>query len=159
MAFQLRSAVGDLYIADVGQNAREEVNVSTSADGAGRGINYGWNIMEGNLCFPSSAACSTSGLTLPAVDYDHGEGCSITGGYVYRGSLPALQALRGTYFYADFCTGFVRSFRFVNGAVTEHADWGAALSPGGSVSSFGEDAAGEIYIMTSQGGLYRIVPN
>ena len=150
---------GDFYIADVGQSAREEVNVSTSADGAGRGINYGWNVMEGSLCFPLGAACSLTGLTLPAVEYNHGSGCSITGGYVYRGSVPALQALRGTYFYADFCTRFVRSFRLVNGAVTEHADWSLLLQPAGDITSFGEDAAGEIYVMTSGGGLFRVVPN
>ena len=146
---------GDFYIADVGQDDREEVNISTAADGAGRGINYGWDVMEGSLCFPSNAACSSTGLTLPAVEYDHGSGCSITGGYVYRGSAPALQALRGTYFYGDFCAGFVRSFRLVSGAVTEHAIW--PLSPG-NITSFGEDAAGELYIMTSGGGLLRIMP-
>jgi len=148
---------GDFYIADVGQNDREEVNISTSADGAGRGINYGWDVMEGRLCFPSNATCGSTGLTLPAVEYDHGSGCSISGGYVYRGSsVPALQALRGTYFYGDFCTGFVRSFRLVNGVVTEHVTW--PLFPG-SITSFGEDAAGELYIMTSGGGLFRIAPN
>lgn len=152
---------GDFYIADVGQSTREEVNVSTFANGAGKGINYGWNVMEGSLCFPPGSACSMTGLTLPAVEYDHGSGCSITGGYVYRGSLPALQALRGTYFYADFCTRFVRSFRLVNGAVTEHADWALQLQPGGDVTSFGEDAAGNLYIMTAppQNDLFRIVPN
>jgi glucose/arabinose dehydrogenase len=147
---------GDLYVADVGQGAREEVNVSTSAGGAGRGTNYGWNVTEGSLCYPPGAMCSTAGLALPAVEYDHANGaCSITGGYVYRGA--AVLALQGTYFYADFCAGFVRSFRFVNGMVTEHADW-MALRPGGNITSFGEDAAGELYIMTSAGGLFRIVP-
>jgi len=147
---------GDLYIADVGQGAREEVNVSTSAGGAGRGANYGWKIMEGTLCFFPSSGCNMAGLALPAVEYDHTEGCSITGGYVYRGA--AVPALQGTYFYADFCAGFVRSFRLVGGIVTEQADW-VALRPGGNITSFGEDAAGELYIMTSAGGLFRIVPN
>jgi len=146
---------GDLYVADVGQGSREEVNVSTFADGAGRGINYGWNVMEGSLCYPPAAACSTAGLTLPAVEYNHGSGCSITGGYVYRGA--AVPALQGTYFYADFCLGFVRSFRMVNGQVNNHADW-TALNPGGNITSFGEDAAGELYVMTSGGGLFRIAP-
>jgi glucose/arabinose dehydrogenase len=147
---------GDLYVADVGQSAREEVNVSTSAGGAGRGTNYGWRIMEGTLCFSPSTMCSTAGLALPAVDYAHvGGACSITGGYTYRGG--AIPALQGTYFYADFCAGFVRSFRLVNGQVTEHADW--PVLAGGNITSFGEDAAGELYIMTSQGGLFRIVPN
>jgi len=147
---------GDLYIADVGQSAREEVNVSTSAGGAGRGINYGWNVMEGSLCFPPGAACSSAGLALPAIEYDHTNGCSITGGYVYRGA--AVPVLQGTYFYSDFCTGFVRSFRLASGMVTEHADW-PLLRPGGNITSFGEDAAGELYVITSGGGLFRIVPN
>jgi glucose/arabinose dehydrogenase len=150
---------GDLYIADVGQGAREEVSVSTAASGAGRGINYGWKITEGTICLPGTS-CSTTGLTLPVVEYDHGGGaCSITGGYVYRGA--DIPDLRGTYFYADFCVGFVRSFRLINGIVTQHANW-SALS-GGNITSFGQDAAGELYIMTSggglpsQGGLFRIV--
>jgi hypothetical protein len=144
---------GDLYVADVGQNAREEISVSLNTEGRGRGVNYGWRIMEGTLCFSPSSGCNTAGLTQPHVEYDHGQGCSITGGYVYRGA--AIPALQGTYFYADFCQGFVRSFRLVNGQVTEHADW-PALRPGGNITSFGEDALGELYLMTSQGGLYRI---
>lgn len=148
---------GNFYIADVGQGDREEVNVSTSADGAGRGINYGWSVMEGSLCFPPGAACNMTGLTLPVVEYDHPTGCSITGGYVYRGV--AVPALQGTYFYADFCAGFVRSFRLANGAVTEHADWTVGLGgPIGGITSFGEDAAGELYITTSGGVLFRIAP-
>ena len=147
---------GDFYIADVGQNTREEVNVSTFTAGAGRGINYGWNVMEGSLCIPPASTCSMTSLTLPAVEYDHSNGsCSITGGYVYRGT--AVPALQGTYFYADFCAGFVRSFRLVNGVVTEHAEWPALAR--GDITSFGEDAAGELYIMTSGGGLFRIAPN
>jgi len=148
---------GDLYVADVGQSDREEANVSPLAGGAGRGTNYGWKIMEGTLCRPPTSGCDMNGLAFPVVEYDHSNGaCSITGGYVYRGA--AVPTLQGTYFYADFCAGFVRSFRLVNGMVTEHADW-PALRPGGSITSFGEDAAGELYIMTSQGGLFRIVPN
>lgn len=151
-------ATGDLYIADVGQNLREEVNVSTVANGAGRGTNYGWKIMEGTLCFSPASGCNTAGLTMPAVEYDHPTGCSITGGYVYRGTLPALQALQGTYFYADYCRGFVRSFILTNGAVTEHTNWLALDPPGENITSFGEDAAGELYIVTQQGSIYRIVP-
>jgi glucose/arabinose dehydrogenase len=146
---------GDFYIADVGQGAREEVNVATAAGGAGRGTNYGWKIMEGTLCFSPASGCDMSGLQLPSVDYAHTSGaCSITGGYVYRGT--AIPALQGTYFYADFCVGFVRSFKFVNGQVTEHTTW-ASLDPGANLTSFGEDAAGELYIMTSGGELFRIV--
>ena len=153
---------GDLYIADVGQGTREEVNVSTGTS-AGKRINYGWNITEGSLCFPIGSMCSTAGLTLPLIEYDHSAGaCSITGGYVYRGT--AVPALQGTYFYGDFCARFVRSFRLsANGSATEEADW-PALSPSGNITSFGEDAVGELYIMThnfttQQGSLFRIVPN
>ncbi len=147
---------GDLYIADVGQGNWEEINVSTMAGGAGKGTNYGWNVMEGNHCFSPSAGCNMTGLTLPRLEYDHGNGCSITGGYAYRGV--AIPGLEGTYFYGDFCAGFVRSLRLVNGTATQFFDW-AALRPGGNITSFGEDAAGELYVMTSAGGLYRIVPN
>lgn len=152
---------GDFYIADVGQNSREEVNVAPlSAGGAGRGLNYGWRIMEGSACFLPATGCNTTGLTLPVIEYDHAGGaCSVTGGYVYRGGLPVLQSLRGTYFYADFCAGFVRSFRFAGGQATEPTDWPALAPPGALVTSFGEDAAGELYVMTSTGGLFRIVPN
>jgi len=145
---------GDFYIADVGQSRREEVNVSTVAGGGGSGTNYGWNTMEGSLCFNPMMGCSTGGLALPVVEYDHTQGCSITGGYVYRGA--ALPALQGTYFYGDFCQGFVRSFRLANGVATEQTDW-TPLRPGGNITSFGEDAAGELYLVTSGGGLFRIV--
>jgi hypothetical protein len=157
--FSFDRETGDLYIGDVGQGAREEVNASTAASGAGRGVNYGWKIMEGTLCFSPVSGCNMAGLTLPVIDYDSSNpspACSVTGGYVYRGA--AIPALRGTYFYADYCAGFVRSFRLVNGMVTEHAEW-PTLAPGGNITSFGEDAAGELYIVTQQGGLFRIVPN
>ena len=147
---------GDLYLADVGEKAREEVNLSPIASGGGKGLNYGWNVLEGTICYPPGAPCNPAGLTKPIVEYDHGSGCSIIGGYVYRGS--AIPALEGHYFYSDFCTSFVRSFRYVNGQVTQHFDW-ASLNPGGNVTSFGEDNQGELYVMTSQGGLYRIVSN
>lgn len=152
---------GDLYIADVGQGALEEVNVSTVVAGGGRGTNYGWRLKEGTVCTNlGPGSCNSNDLQSPAVEYTHTAPsppipCSVTGGYVYRGT--AIPALRGTYFYADYCAGFVRSFRFVNGAVTEHAQW-ASLG-GGNISSFGEDADGELYIVTLGGGLYRIVPN
>jgi glucose/arabinose dehydrogenase len=147
----------DLYVADVGQSAREEVNASTFASGAGKGLNYGWKIMEGSICRPPTMGCSMIGLTLPVAEYDHSAGaCSITGGYVYRGT--AVPALQGTYFYGDYCAGFVRSFKLDNGIATDQADW-MTLRPGGSITSFGEDAAGELYIMTQQGGLFRIVPD
>jgi glucose/arabinose dehydrogenase len=146
----------DLYIGDVGQGNWEEVDVAASAGGGGRGVNYGWRVLEGNHCHPAGTACNPAGLTAPLVEYDHGGGaCSVTGGYVYRGTQ--IPALRGTYFYADFCSGFVRSFRMVNGLATDAFEW-SALRPGGTVTSFGEDASGELYILSSDGGVYRIAP-
>ncbi|MEO8164241.1 MAG: PQQ-dependent sugar dehydrogenase, partial [Betaproteobacteria bacterium] len=145
----------DLYIADVGQGNWEEVDIAASASGMGRGVNFGWNVMEGNHCYPAGTACNGSALTAPTLEYDHETGaCSITGGYVYRGT--AIPALRGTYFYADFCAGFVRSFRLVKGSPTELFDW-TSLRPGAGITSFGEDGAGELYLMTSDGQLQRIV--
>jgi glucose/arabinose dehydrogenase len=155
--FSFDRETNDLYIGDVGQGAREEINVSP-APNAGRGLNYGWRIMEGTLCFNPSVNCNSSGLTLPELEYDHSNGaCSVTGGYVYRGS--AKPDLRGTYFYADFCAGFVRSFRYQNGQPTEQTEWSLLSPPGGLVSSFGEDAEGELYVMTQGGGLFKFIPN
>ena len=152
--FAFDRATGDLYIADVGQSDREEVNVATQASQFGRGLNFGWNIMEGTFCF-NAVSCDQSGLTLPVLDYPHTEGCSITGGYVYRGT--AIPGLAGTYFYADFCQGWVRSFRLVNGVPTDRQDW-VELRPGGQIPSFGEDGRGELYLMTAGGVVYRIAP-
>lgn len=149
---------GDLYIADVGQDSWEEVNIATSGSGRGNGLNYGWNVMEGNHCFLPSSGCATAGKTLPRVEYDHSGGaCSITGGYVYRGS--AIPSLRGTYFYADYCAGFVRSLALINGTATQFFDWPTLRPSEKFITSFGEDGAGELYIMTSAGALYRIAPN
>jgi glucose/arabinose dehydrogenase len=153
--FSFDRSTGDLYIGDVGQNQREEVNASTQASGFGRGLNYGWKIMEGNRCFSPSSGCPTAGLTTPVLDYSHSDGCSVTGGYVYRGGL--VPALRGHYFYADYCSGWVRSFRLDGSNPSQPLEW-ASLQPGGSITSFGEDARGEVYILTSAGRVYRIEP-
>jgi glucose/arabinose dehydrogenase len=153
--FAFDPANGDLYIGDVGQNAREEVNVATAASGGGRGLNFGWKIMEGSGCFAPASGCNTSGLTLPVLEYSHAEGCSITGGVVYRGN--AVAVLAGHYLYADFCAGWVRSFLLVGGAVQNATTWPALAPPGGGVTSFGVDAAGEAYLMTSGGSVYQVV--
>lgn len=154
--FSFDRLTGALYIGDVGQDRREEVDVVLGAN-AGRGLNFGWNIMEGFLCFNPPSGCNTSGLTLPILDYTHDNGaCSVTGGYVYRGTL--IPSVAGTYFYADFCAGFVRSFQLQNGALGPQTVW-PLLSPGGQITSFGEDAQGELYIVTQGGGLFRIVAN
>ncbi len=152
--FSFDRANGDLYIADVGESQREEIDVSTSEDGGGKGANYGWSVMEGSRCFRTSG-CDQTGLTLPLLEYTHQVGCSVTGGYVYRGSV--IPALQGHYFYADFCRGWVRSFRNAGGIVTDEASW-PTLSPGGPILSFGEDSAGELYVLQAGGGVFKIVP-
>ena len=147
---------GDLYIADVGQGAWEEVNVAlATTDQGGRGANYGWNTMEGNHCYPIGTQCTAVGIA-PKLEYSHASGaCSITGGFVYRGSRVA--ALAGKYLYADYCAGFVRSFEFVGGGATNPQVWTTQLSPGGAISSFGQDAEGDVYVISLSGGVYRIV--
>jgi glucose/arabinose dehydrogenase len=147
-------ATGDLYIADVGQMQWEEVDVSPSADGAGRGLNFGWSIMEGPECL-RDPACDQDAFELPVLSYDHSDGCSITGGFVYRGA--AIPALQGHYFYSDFCRGWVRSFRFENGSAVDRFQW-PGLAPGGGVPSFGRDATGELYVMSTGGSVFKIVP-
>jgi len=139
---------GRLYIADVGQGAREEIDV-VPANSAG--LNYGWNLMEGMLCFPS-APCDMSGLTLPVYDYDHGGGrCAIIGGYVYRGA--AIPELQGQYLFSDLCTGFVRSLSFENGVATVTE---APMVNVGTPLSFGQDGFGEIYVLTADNRVLRI---
>lgn len=150
--FSFDRETGDLYIGDVGQNAREEVDVQPAASPGGE--NYGWNTMEGFSCYGASG-CNQTGLTLPVLDYGHGAGCSVTGGYLYRGS--ALPSLRGRYFYGDYCGGWVRSFRFQGGQAQDQQTHAALATPG-SLTSFGEDAAGELYLLTQNGNVYRIVP-
>ena len=153
--FSFDRSNGDLYIADVGQDSWEELDYEPH--GAG-GKNYGWNIMEGLHCF-GSLTCNQTGLTLPVVEYSHLDGCSVTGGYVYRGT--EIPELDGVYFYGDYCTGIIRSFRIDQGQATNQTDWTSALrtQSGGQMqglSSFGQDARGELYILLLSGEVYRI---
>ena len=150
--FSFDRQTGDLYIGDVGQNAHEEIDVFTTQ--FGRGVNYGWNVMEGDSCYSPSSGCNRSGLVLPVLDYGHAQGCSVTGGYVYRGQ--ALPELQGVYFYADYCSGSVRSFRLSGGVASEQREW-PELRPGGSIPSFGEDARGELYVLSADGTVFRVV--
>jgi glucose/arabinose dehydrogenase len=153
--FAFDSATGDLFIADVGQNLVEEVNVGLASRRGGE--NYGWNITEGSRCFRPSSGCNTSGLTLPVAEYSHNEGCSISGGVVYRGCR--MPGHHGTYFYSDFCTSFVRSFRLENGRAVDPRDWTAQVGSGlNRVTSFGVDADGEMYIVDQDGDVYKVVP-
>ena len=139
----------DLWVADVGQNRFEEVNV---APGNPAGLNFGWRIAEGAHCYPSGDACDMTGLHPPVHEYDHEHGCSITGGFVYRGA--ALPGLAGHYFFSDFCAGFLASLEPVGSGVVLH-EW--PIDDIGNVLSFGMDAAGELYLLTSGGTVHRIV--
>lgn len=151
--FSFDPETGLMWIADVGQDALEEVNrIDPARQG---GANLGWNVMEGSLCY-AVAGCSTDGLTLPIAEYGHDLGCSVTGGYVYRGG--AIPALRGWYLFSDVCGG--RIF-----ALASDADppGDGALAPtvlldsGRAISSFGEAVDGELYIADLAGGLYRVI--
>ena len=144
---------GDLlYIGDVGQNAREEINVLRPTDA---GANLGWNRVEGHACF-KPANCDATGLTPPVHVYDHSLGCSVTGGYVYRGT--AMPALQGRYFFSDFCAGTLMSFRLQGGAAQDIT--GSETNPAslGQITSFGQDSAGELYLLTYDGTLAKLVP-
>jgi glucose/arabinose dehydrogenase len=148
--FAFDRSAGLLYIGDVGQGAWEEVDVQPASQG---GLNYGWRLMEGAHCY-NPTNCSSAGLVLPAVEYDHANGqCAVIGGFVYRGARS--PALAGQYFYADLCAGWVRSFSYAGGAVTGHTSWNPDVSPGTPLS-FGEDARGELYLLTGGGNVYRI---
>ena len=144
--FSFDRETGALWLADVGQDKWEEIDLIV------RGGNYGWNIREGAHCFKASE-CRTDNLIDPVAEYDHDQGCSVTGGFVYRGK--ALPALRGAYLYADYCSGTI---------------WGLASKSGGGyekprtllktdlrISSFGEGADGELYVLDhGGGGIYRL---
>jgi hypothetical protein len=155
--FSFDRETGDLYIADVGEGSREEVDVQPATSRGGE--NYGWSILEGSLCFDTTP-CSSAGTKLPVFEYPHSggtiTGCSITGGYVYRGSR--LPLLRGHYFFADYCSGWVRSFRYVSGAVVDLHNYAAEFGTLGNITSFGEDSRGELYIIVQSGSVYRIAP-
>lgn len=163
--FAFDAGTGDLYIADVGQSAWEEINVQPA--GSTGGENYGWDIFEGSACFnpqPIFPGCPAprDGFVFPVHEYRNpAEGCSVTGGYVYRGCR--MPDLHGTYFYSDYCRPWVRTFQLVDGVATRHRDRSSELSEAGAVlgaiSSFGEDGRGEMYFATLNGGnVYRIVP-
>lgn len=139
-----------LYIGDVGQNHYEEVDVAPADQG---GLNFGWPITEALHCYKPSSGCDTTGITMPVIEYDHSDGCSITGGYVYRGA--AIPELDGVYFYSDYCSGWIRSFRYVDGTATDEQQWVDSV---GNVTSFGLDADGELLVVTRGGAIYRMVP-
>jgi glucose/arabinose dehydrogenase len=171
------TATGDLYIADVGQGCWEEINWQPASSHGGE--NYGWRNFEGRHCYDGSncsataspAGCSPAcsdpspsgdpapnGTRLPIWDYAHGSGCSITGGYVYRGCR--MRNFRGTYFYGDYCAGTVSSLVQSGGLATNQRDWTAQLGSAlqFDLTSFGTDAQGELYIADRDGMVYAVVP-
>ncbi len=147
--FSFDPGEGLLYIGDVGQNAWEEIDAVPAPSA---GLNFGWPIMEGAHCFSPPANCDIEGLAFPVFEYGHGEGCSVTGGYVYRGA--ELPELDGLYFFGDFCAGWIRSLD-LDGAGAEIREWPRLHVPG--LTSFGTDAAGELYVTSVEGEVYRLV--
>ena len=145
--YSFDAATNDLWIADVGQNTWEEVNFV--AAGSAGGLNFGWPIMEGLHCF-QQAECDATGLVPPVIEYDHSGNCSITGGHVYRGSIPALQ---GVYFYADYC-----SMRIWAATPAGDGTWRSdlVLQSDAPITSWGADQDGELYIVEANGHISRL---
>lgn len=153
---------GDLYIGDVGQTLKEEIDFQPH--GAAGGRNYGWRLREGTVATPMDGIGGTApaGAIEPLYDYDHGahalEGNAVTGGYCYRGPITSLQ---GIYFFGDYVRGHLWSFRTNGSSITEFKDWTTALKPStgtiNNVSSFGEDNWGNLYIVDIDGEIYRVV--
>lgn len=156
---------GDLWIADVGQITWEEISYQSAQSPGGE--NYGWRLKEGDHCFNPTTQCDPGGLTDPIYEYEHGGipyRCSVTGGYVYRGK--SLANMRGHYFFADFCSTQIWTMRYdeQTGQILDFTDRTLELDPGGglsirSISSFGEDARGELYICDlDDGEIFKIIP-
>ena len=142
-----------LYVPDVGQAEFEELNIVSLSNG---GANFGWPVAEGPSCFEAQE-CDTSEFSMPAYHYpNRASSCAIVGGSVYRG--PAIPELDGHYFFSDFCGGWLRSLAYENGQVTKEKDWEPELGRIGTITSFGTDVSGELYITTFEGDLLKIVP-
>ena len=143
---------GLLFIPDVGQEDVEEIDI---VDWRQPGLNFGWSVTEGTGCY-REVTCDRDGFTSPVYEYEHdGNGCAIVGGQVYRGA--AVPELDGQYFFADFCLGWIKSLSYEDGEIasmTERTDLGRHPL----LTSFAGDAAGELYFMTLDGSLWKIVP-
>ena len=146
--FSFDAMTGSLWTGDVGQRNWEEIDIVEN------GQNYGWNIMEGGHCFSPATNCDTANLALPVAEYYHAEGCSITGGYVYRGG--EIPWLLGTYVYGDYCSGKIWGLRYDGDSVIEHS---MLLDSNLSITSFGQGLDGKLYVLSRNGGIYRILPN
>jgi hypothetical protein len=167
--FSFDRLTGEVYIGDVGQNQWEEISIQPAATAS---ENYGWDIFEGRTCYEPLPLCTDTcpnpvcpgspTFNVPVLVYDHGQGCSVTGGFVYRGC--AMPDLHGRYFYSDYCSAFIRSFQGVSGGDAQNlANNTADVDPPGpvninNVTSFGEDARGEIYVADQNGEVFKIVP-
>jgi glucose/arabinose dehydrogenase len=148
--FSFDRANGDLYIGDVGQGEWEEIDYVARGDSGLK--NFGWNVYEGNARFSDNPLNPAGELVAPVRAYSHSLGCSVTGGFVYRGR--AVPSARGRYFYGDYCSGRIWSLRIVNGRATDVRQESQRLP---ELSSFGEDTRGELYAVTLSGRLYRLV--
>ena len=146
--FSFDTVTGLLWVGDVGQNKFEE------ADIVKKGGNYGWNVLEGFHCYPDPVSeCNTEKFEPPIIEYGHNEGCSVTGGYVYRGRL--WDSIYGSYIYGDFCSGLIWALDFDGLKVTNLK---LLLDSDLQISSFGEDEKGEIYILSFDDKIYRLKP-
>ena len=143
----------NLYVADVGENLYEEVSVVTTASA---GANLGWSRMEAAHCYRPATDCAPPGVILPVYEYPHSRGCSITGGYVYRGK--AIPALAGRYLFGDYCAGMLLSFRYAGGKATDVRNLSSGLGGFGRINSFGVDDNGEIYLLLADGRVVKVVP-
>jgi hypothetical protein len=167
--FSFDRETGDLYIGDVGQSSWEEINYVPLKDAAGS--NFGWNLMEGSYCYPPGENCRMDQLTYPIFEYPNNanyiktligwdqndtQGCSITGGYVYRGlSIPELV---GKYIFGDYCTGKIWSFQVSSGKILDYTQWDiVGIKKDFYLSSFGEDGNGELYLLNHTGDIYKII--
>ncbi len=143
--FSFDSETGLLWAGDVGQNLWEEIDIIA------RGANYGWNIMEGLHCYSPASGCDQSGLALPIAEYDHSQGCAVTGGYVYRGDQ--IASLQGYYIYGDYCSGYIWALVYDGSVVTENK---LLVASDLSITSFGQDLAGNLYILDREGSIYTL---
>jgi len=167
--FSFDRKTGDLYIGDVGQSSWEEINFIPLKNAPGS--NFGWNTMEGSHCYPSNENCEKDNLILPIFEYPNNanymktligwnqnnvQGCSVTGGYVYRGST--ILQLEGKYLFGDYCTGKVWSLQISEGKVIDHIEWEiSGIKEDFYLSSFGEDGNGELYLLNHSGEIYKII--
>lgn len=171
--FSFDRETGDVYLGDVGQDLWEEIDFVSSEEAGGQ--NFGWRVMEGNHCYYPKVNCNPIGIlpiieypndanymkTLMGMDEPNMDGCSVTGGYVYRGS--AMPSLQGTYFFADYCSGNIWTFKEENGKAVDFQNRTDEINLAGGkwtnyISSFGEDNEGELYIVDYNEAIYKLVP-